>query len=1383
MSSCSRPWRACAESDPAAPEALVAALTARPEPGCQSVALDLTRRCLQQGLLSPERARACLEALLGAASPVVVAGALRELAAPWALTAPLQIAHLSPHFGAEPMVAEAALALAARHGYEAPLRGVLDAADGAPRRRQWALEQLGAIATRDDIGELLGVASSDPLLFGPPLLACLRALHRRGHFPAPEHARALLDLALADHTLSAAGIAAVAYTCRQALFDAVRAAPAGDATWPRRLAILVAMAAQGPGDLPIGELVTEKLRESADPAPFLRAIAALRWAGAEQHVIAMLARAPADALDALRTMGGRRTVEALRAGLGLDGDGDVAPHLRAEREWAVALLWHLSEAPDERRALLARLDPRHLPAHVAADLGVADDAELRLLAHAVADATPALALQALARVGDARALPAIADLLLRITGELAAAWASGTETATPPPRELGSRERPAQPVLPPEVGEAVRALGRRLHQRRKIRPACLLDATNEKEAGDALLASLLLDLLDRPEPSPPERAILLDALLSAPWRRTVPRVHRLLRHRDPRVRKGAIALLARDGAEALSASLTLLTGAGDVQTARQALLALGAMKARWAAGAIAACLEHPNMNVKKTAAEALAGAGAPEVVPRLLFWLGRHDNPGFRALLEAALQAILGPGYRATLLAAAEATDHARTRDLLLDALGGQLSPAAVRQLVRQGWRAAPRLVARILAGELALAAGARALDLAAEIDALGLPAPEPEAPVTPRSGAREARALVRDGWSDVLARRLPGAARAPRRAGDRGALAAAPPVAPLRPRRAGAERGSAPPGGPPGRERSGVGVARPGAAHRGRPRRHGGGRRRAPGRSAGAPRDCRPRAAASRGALGRGARPRSPARARIAKIGARAPGARPRPARARRRRASARRRGRRRRSVEGAARPSAPGVRRERRHAPCRRRRRERRRRLPRGAPGRAPGPRGALLTPGGRRCSGLARAAVGPDRRLPGGDGHRARPPPRLDGSVAAPRRPAVDPGRAASAASQSRGRRAPTISISPAPPRSAPASWRWSAPAPPRPRPRLSWPEKTMPSSPCSMRTSAARWICASTAPSRGSGLVSPAKSSWATAELWTRHAANGSPDCSPGSSRQSSSSSSPCSSPSWQSPRPARHDAATRAIRRIAPDVRAACLLPFLEQGAWGMLDLLHGAPLLRTPALTAIADRLRRDGRRDLADQLLFVDGPVRDRRGEGDDEHRLAALRAPPPVVPEAASEEPSLAEHLRRARGDDAELARRALTELARSRDAELAPLLEELVADRRPRLRLHAHRLLRDATDRATYLRASTALLADPLPDVVRSALRILCFASWLPAIPAIVDLLLHPHASVRRAAADGLVQIGAPAVPALRSALSRARPDRREVYEDVLRRVEPR
>ncbi|WP_345942991.1 HEAT repeat domain-containing protein, partial [Streptomyces sp. SID2119] len=213
--------------------------------------------------------------------------------------------------------------------------------------------------------------------------------------------------------------------------------------------------------------------------------------------------------------------------------------------------------------------------------------------------------------------------------------AADREPAPAPDRRHRSREDgphpDGEPELPDAVLDAVQDLGRRLYARRRIRPVCLLDAPDAPGAGHALLATTLLDLLDRPGTTGAEQCVLLKALLRIPaTAHTRLRVHRLLRGRDPQVRKHVIALLAHDtsgtDARALSATLLPLTASPDVRTVRQALLALGAARADWAAGPVAACLAHPNMNIRKTAAGTLAHAGGPEAVPHLLRRLGRDDN-------------------------------------------------------------------------------------------------------------------------------------------------------------------------------------------------------------------------------------------------------------------------------------------------------------------------------------------------------------------------------------------------------------------------------------------------------------------------------------------------------------------------------------------------------------------------------------------------------------------------------------------------------------------------------------------------------------------------------------------------------------------------------------
>ncbi|MFH9727490.1 hypothetical protein ACH4M4_31655 [Streptomyces sp. NPDC017254] len=321
------------------PERLVNELVDSGDPVLQAAALRLARQGPHAGLLSPALVRACAIGLLGADSADTVAAALGELGEPWAALEPLPPGRLAPFLSSDavitrPGVADAAITAAARHGHRGLLRQVVDDPDLPPDLRRRGMELLGDLADRGDIGALTAVAARDPLLFGGPLMACLRGLHRRGHFPDGPHVASLIGLALADHSLPSHEVATILFTCRQVMFrvlvdvdadadadaDVCVDVDAGDPSWPRRLALLVALAEQGTGELPIGDAITRILPSAPVPRPFLDAIRALRHVDAEDAVVALLPSAPAaalEALEALEAIGGDRTVTTLREELGL----------------------------------------------------------------------------------------------------------------------------------------------------------------------------------------------------------------------------------------------------------------------------------------------------------------------------------------------------------------------------------------------------------------------------------------------------------------------------------------------------------------------------------------------------------------------------------------------------------------------------------------------------------------------------------------------------------------------------------------------------------------------------------------------------------------------------------------------------------------------------------------------------------------------------------------------------------------------------------------------------------------------------------------------------------------------------------------------------------
>ncbi|MEV0667364.1 HEAT repeat domain-containing protein [Actinomadura luteofluorescens] len=1410
------------------PERFARELMGRLDPVLRSEALRITREAVHAGLLAPERARTLVVGLAGsmagepitsAAASDVATAALRELSEPWAALDPVPQEHLYRFLDAGPggavaEVAAATIEAAARHGHQDLLRDVAADRSRPPVLRRQALELLGDLASRDDIGGLVGIAATDPLLLAGPVVRCLRGLHRRGHFPAGDAVPAVVRLAVADHSVPANEVATIVFTCRRETLQELTTADADDPHWPRRLELLVALDAQGTGDLPVGEKVTDLLRTAPDPRPFLRAIRALRHTAAEEAVIAALPRSPEAAVEALEAVGGARTVAALRDGLGLDGPdgkGAVASYLRPVRHRALEVLWHLTEDPDRRRSILVRLAPRDLPGRIAADLGGPDERELALLRAGLAPDKPAAALRRLARNGGSGTVPAIADLLLRVVSDLAASWAPGAAGDT------------GEPAVPQEVVAALRDLGGRLHARGKIRPRCLLDAANEREAGDALVAGLTLDLLDRPELTAAEQRILLGLLLQTSPRGIRSRVHPLLRHRDRHVRKHVIALLARDAdgedAQALSASLIPLTAAPDVQTARQALLALGHAGASWAGAAIAACLDHPNMNVKKTAANALIHAGAPAAVPKLLFWLGRHDNPGLRDALIEALRTILGAAYAATVVAAADRADDDRTRALLLTGLDGALSARAVGALADQGSPAGAALLSLVAAGRLTLGSGTAA-ELADRMAARDLTPPVPRVPPAARPDA-ELDALANRGWNAETARRLaerfdrdPGELTAERLSRLRPLLERWLELAAEEPEQRGpvlrlTSRLCPPPWTA---AETAVftrsvrtliaGLADVGDAHRDRllalledtvvrlpstsrfdiaariralPPEAAGGRSllvllRRCGAVLTRPDLVRALDAARAGAnpwlaeeevLREAFAPAEPVSAAASSGSAQA-------------------------SVRPAVRPWREAL-------------------------------AAAARTPGALRRFRTADRPVDLDGRPIGSRD-------RLDALIgvfvnagAQARDVLLDwmielqpPGAPSWTITEDARRSAPT-GRAPHPadrdqPRSAvlrerllellddPVQDQREAAA----RVMLGWPEPQF-------RLTVLRAFLDGRIDLTVSSELAQALTLMSDTEL--RQA--GDRDSGGGAVRERIARVAARLDPPdverliplllawWEHGGPSLHRSAGRALRKARPDVLAGALSGRIETGEWGLLDLVSGVALLRTPALVRARRRLREEGRHDLANKIMLVDGPLRRPGAAQHDAAVLSALRVRTPV-PEA-EQRPGRAELFQLARTGGPEQVRRALTLLAESHDDDPArtrrhgadraadrddPDLRELLAESlghpEARVRLHAHRISRKVMNREDYLEQTVLLLDDRQPDIVRSAVKTLSHAAWKPAIPALVDLLTHSHPPVRRAAADGLVLLGAQAIPALKHATGRARPDKRPLYTTVLERI---
>lgn len=680
-------------SDLADPEAHLRALAHRTEEWLQRLACDWTCESLHAGTLLPSTAQQLLVVVARSIHAAVATRALDELTRPWSV--------LLPYEGISALVARrGSLALAARWKVTPPLRRCLEDEHRPAADRQLAMASYGAFAERGETDLAVSVAASDPALFGTPLLTFLRAMHRRGVFLRSTHVDGFVRVVVENHTVDCAGVAVVAFPVRHLVLAALAAAPPDDPSWSRRAAIMEALALgpQGATALPVCETLQATLAATTDPVvrrALIAALGSLDSVDAEPAVLSFLESEPAAALAALRRIGDDATLTALLRAFDVSSDRpSVVAALRPHRNEALTLAWHLSEARPAAREALKRLFQRLSPPDaIRASLGARGSAqEIALLRQMNVDAHASDYLRALAAVAGPQEVDAVSELLLRVASEVDAG-----ETTNPAGQ--GDEAR----IIPEADRAAIGAMGRRLLGAGSIRPRALLDATSAN-VGTLFVSAMARGLLDRDDLTDGETFALLRALDPKVDRGVFPLLTRMLRRPEPQLRKVVVALLAQDGADVLAANLARLTAEDDIQTVRQSIEALGAMPGNAQVDVLTQGLDHPNMNIKKSAADALAHGGGPEAVPKLLYWLGTHDNPGFRTSLRAALMAILGASYAATLVTAiAGVGDDRRREKFLIEGLSGHLSLAAASSLCARQERWAEALREALLSSEISL--------------------------------------------------------------------------------------------------------------------------------------------------------------------------------------------------------------------------------------------------------------------------------------------------------------------------------------------------------------------------------------------------------------------------------------------------------------------------------------------------------------------------------------------------------------------------------------------------------------------------------------------------------------------------------------------------------
>ncbi len=676
------------------PSALFEAMTRARDPRLRIRALGLVRAAVDELAITAELAQTCLLRLTRDEAPSVRRAAFAGLVASGSV-------RVAPRLEAErervvraglddddDEVANACVTLARDAGARAWLVEVgFDPSRSGPRREA-AITALGPLASAEDLEPSLALACADPLRFGACVRVFLLEAHRRGVFVRAAAIPDLLAAFDAHEGWTGELLVRVAHIARAALIAALAELPADDRRGIRRAAILAASVDTG-----AHALIAERLRATTDTRI---AIALVEAAGRspefddEAALLAWLERIPEPVIAALRVKGGEASIARLRAKI---EDPSCPTRLRSAANEA---LWALSrDRSTLLRELCERLGPHEAGLLEPSRRAARDDRAAAILGDApwltgsVHAIDPLVALRVLCESGSVAALPEITRRFRAIFSDYVAEALAGDFTI--------------KRVRMPALEQLIYRYGRTLIADARCVRRWIDDAP---DTGRELVLALAIDWL-REHPSAPICVALLETIgRHEPSGASLRQIEAFWRERDPEVQRAALEAIvaAGEGARGLERSIGRLSNASDPRVLRQALLGVASLAARWAEPMVIAALAHPEMGIKKEAAAALVEVGSLRCVPALIDWLARHDNPGFRTQLLAALRAVLDRGAAASLIDAIEASEDRRARGLLREALSGMLSLRALLRLARSQRPVRLELVEAALAGELGLA-------------------------------------------------------------------------------------------------------------------------------------------------------------------------------------------------------------------------------------------------------------------------------------------------------------------------------------------------------------------------------------------------------------------------------------------------------------------------------------------------------------------------------------------------------------------------------------------------------------------------------------------------------------------------------------------------------
>lgn len=715
----------------ASPDSLLASLVDAADARLRALALEYIPDAVADLRISSKEAFPLLKRLCADIEPALRHDALVLLSCPW-------LRHVTSAAERErralidaalhsPDLATVSSAIhSARHlGYAEEIRAALADHDCTLDRSRLLMTALGDEAVESDIDLVLEVLSREPLALAPTARDFLLAAHRRGTFVREQHLEELIGLFDADICWTGEEFWRITFIIRHELLERLALEDADQPAWRRRAQILAASYGVNAHTL-LAKLLTE-CTSPRIATGLLHAAGASPEFDAENAVLCWLPKLPEEALAVLRCKGGQASHDALFAlAMNLDTPRDL-------RKQVIDVLWSLS---GDRETLLsnlvARLGPLESGLLQSGRSHSRDTTIARLVRESDFRLDASHTFSLFCESGDQGFSGDAIGLFRELYEDCVAKALQGDFTV--------------KRVLLPDLEQRLFRYGRLLAQGERCVRRWTEDAP---ETGRDFVISVVLDWL-KETPSNTITVALLETLARHTPNGAVCRaIEGYWRHKHRGVQRAGIEaiLAAGEGARGLELSICKLANDGDARILSQALEAVATLEARWAEHLAVACLERPEMSVKKAAANALTVVGGPSSAPAIVHWLSRHDNSGFRTALHRALETAAGKGAAALLVNALEDITDSRGIELLYQGISGRLALGAALALAKNA-PTPPQLglLNACLTGEVELV-GSSAELLARRLHRADLR--EKTAPEDPTSEIR------RDGFSYEAALRL----------------------------------------------------------------------------------------------------------------------------------------------------------------------------------------------------------------------------------------------------------------------------------------------------------------------------------------------------------------------------------------------------------------------------------------------------------------------------------------------------------------------------------------------------------------------------------------------------------------------------------------------------